>query len=136
MCIIIRLDETYYLKAKSDITLEFIIKQIIKKCGMRKDSFAEYYVKRILNNILSGSINLTELYEKYYKNEYSSFKQFLYNKELIDYGYIEKLSCKDNEILWRLNPYSNSYNIQNLIEFNDEILIIINRLLVEVGYED
>ena len=103
---------------------------------MRKDSFAEYYVKRILNNIISGGINLTEFYEKYYKNEYSSFKQFLYNKELIDYEDIEKLSCKDNEILWRLNPYSNSYNIQNLIEFNDEILIIINRLLVEVGYED
>jgi len=82
MCIIIRLDETYYLKVKSDITPEFIIKQIIKNCGMRKDSFGEYYVKRILNNILSGGINLTEFYE------------------------------------------------------NDEILIIINRLLVEVSYED
>lgn len=69
-------------------------------------------------------------------NEYSSFIQFLYNKELIDYEDIEKLSFKDNEILWKLNPYSNSYNIQNLIEFNDEILIIINRLLVEVSYED
>ena len=103
---------------------------------MRKDSFGEYYVKRILNNILSGGINLTEFYEKYYKNEYSSFIQFLYNKELIDYEDIEKLSFKDNEILWKLNPYSNSYNIQNLIEFNDEILIIINRLLVEVSYED
>ena len=133
MCIIIRLDETYYLKVKSDITPEFIIKQIIKNCGMRKDSFGEYYVKRILNNILSGGINLTEFYEK---NEYSSFIQFLYNKELIDYEDIEKLSFKDNEILWKLNPYSNSYNIQNLIEFNDEILIIINRLLVEVSYED
>ena len=136
MCIIIRLDETYYLKVKSDITPEFIIKQIIKNCGMRKDSFAEYYVKRILNNILSGSINLTEFYEKYYKNEYSSFKQFLYHKELIDCEDIKELSFKDNEILWKLNPYSNSYNIQNLIEFNDDILIIINRLLVEVSYED
>ncbi|MDU6636193.1 MAG: hypothetical protein E6481_14425, partial [Clostridium perfringens] len=98
MCIIIRLDETYYLKVKSDITPEFIIKQIIKNCGMRKDSFGEYYVKRILNNILSGGINLTEFYEKYYKNEYSSFIQFLYNKELIDYEDIEKLSFKDNEL--------------------------------------
>ena len=62
MCIIIRLDETYYLKAKSDITPEFIIKQITKKCRMRKDSFAEYYVKRIINNILAGGINLTEFY--------------------------------------------------------------------------
>ena len=57
-------------------------------------------------------------------------------KMSIDYEDIEKLSFKDNEILWKLNPYSNSYNIQNLIEFNDEILIIINRLLVEVSYED
>lgn len=135
MCIIIRFEETYYLRVKSPITPEIIINQISKKCGMRKDSFAEYYVKRILTHLLSGAINLTEFYEKYYKSEYLSFDNFLYHKELIEYESIEELSLKNDDILWKLNPYSNSYNIQNLIEFNDEVFIIINQLLGEVNYE-
>ena len=59
----------------------------------------------------------------------------MYHKELIEYESIEELSLKSDDILWKLNPYSNSYNIQNLIEFNDEVFIIINQLLGEVNYE-
>ena len=133
MCRIIYIDDKYYLILTKAITPENIIDKFNKDSGMTPKSFADIYVKKIINSILSGAINLNEKYIKYYADEYDSFSEFLYKKELFDEDFIFKISLKDNEILWQLNF---SYSIESLIGYENENLSIINQALGETINEN
>ena len=96
---------------------------------MRKGSFADRYVIKIMSRILNGAVDLGKRYRKYYADEYSSFTEFLYKKELMDNDSINKLSLKHDETLFRLNFLINDYSIKSIVGYENENLLLINQLL-------
>lgn len=115
------------------MTPENIINKFDKDSGMTPKSFADIYVKKIIHGTLGGAINLNEKYIKYYADEYYSFSEFLYKKELFDENFVFKISLNDNESLWQLNF---SYSIESLIGYENENLSIINQALGEAINEN
>lgn len=136
MCRILNIQETYYLILLNSVTPEKILRAVEENSHMRKKSMADYYTKKIMHGILNCAINLCDKYEKYYKEEYNTFNEFLYKKELIDEFYIKKISLKDSEILWKLNFSSNDYSIKSLIGYENENLVIINQILGDIVNEN
>ena len=69
---VVHIEDGYYLKSDSEIKMVDILKLVYKNNGMRKGSFAEKYVIKILSDMLFGAIDLKRKYRKYYANEYKS----------------------------------------------------------------
>ena len=67
---IIKIEDTYFLKADSEFSVYNFIEMIREHNGMKKGSFAESYVIKILMDLISGAVNLGEKYKKYYFEEY------------------------------------------------------------------
>ena len=63
---IIKIEDTYFLKADSEFSVYNFIEMIREHNGMKKGSFAESYVIKILMDLISGAVNLGEKYKKYY----------------------------------------------------------------------
>ena len=128
-------DNKYYLKTPKGMSLKDIINDINKNNDMIKDSFADKYSKNIIFDILNGAIDLENKYSKYYFEEYNSFKEYLYKKELISFDFLLQLNLNINEALWLLDIHGNNYNITGLLEYYDEntnILKIINNILENI----
>lgn len=129
MCTIFKINGKYYLRIQRESKIEEILEHIIENTGMRKGSFADKYVVKIMTGILYGAVDQRVRYERYYSKEYISFKDYLYNKELIDRNTIETLALQENETLFMLCLTDNDYSITNIIGYEDENLSLINRLL-------
>lgn len=129
MCKIIKLDENYYLKIKRESQIDEVLRQVKEKTKMRKGSFADKYVAKIMTGILHGAVDLRVRYERYYAEEYRSFEDYLYNKELFDSDKIEELALQENETLFSLYLSNNDYSITSIIGYEDENLPVINQLI-------
>jgi hypothetical protein len=103
---------------------------------MKKGSFAEKYVVKILTDLISGAVNLGEMYRKYYFEEYESFEKYLYKKELLETETIQKMKLGVDESLWMLRFTTNSYSVSSILGYEDENLSIINQTLEYVDNED
>ena len=126
---VVHIEDGYYLKSDSEIKMVDILKLVYKNNGMRKGSFAEKYVIKILSDMLFGAIDLKRKYRKYYANEYKSLSEYLYKKELLEKETIDALNLNESEAIWKLGFATNNYSIKEIIGYEDENLGIINQTL-------
>lgn len=66
----------------------------VKKMNVKKNSYAESIMIRLYNLYFSSSIKLYSEYKKYYKQEFNSINDFLYNKYNLNKPEIEDLDLK------------------------------------------
>ncbi len=129
-----RLSGKYYCIADDGFVYEELEKKISDAFHMRKDSFAESYSKRIFKSFFQYARDLKKEYMVYYRQEYESFVDYLYKKELLDREHIEILNLSEHQTLLKLNTDLTSYNADNLVEYDEENGIeILNQALEEVG---
>ena len=100
---------------------------------MQKDSFAEFYTKRIFQAFFQYARDLKKEYLAYYRQEYESFVDYLYKKELLDWAHIKILDLNERQTLLKLNINLTSYNADSLIEYEDNGIDILNQALKEIG---
>lgn len=123
------INEIYYLKSKNNKTIADIIYLVCSNCGMKKHSFAERYTRKIISDLLLNAVNLRDKYIKYYKLEYDSFEEFLYQKESLEHEQIKEFWLNDDETIWKLQYSINSYKANNILGYDGENLEIINKAL-------
>lgn len=70
---------------------------------------------------------------KYYQEEYEIFADYLYIKELLDWGNIHNLELSEHQTLLKLNLNLMSYNADNLIEYGENGLDNLNQALKEIS---
>lgn len=109
------------------------LKKIVDLSHLRKNSFAEFYTKRILRAFFQYARDLKKEYMKYYQEEYEIFADYLYIKELLDWGNIHNLELSEHQTLLKLNLNLMSYNADNLIEYGENGLDNLNQALKEIS---
>ena len=109
--------------------MEKILKAICDNTGMRKNSFADLEVNKIFLDLFSDAVDLKDIYNKYYAEEYNSFKEFLYNHETMENEFIDTVNLSENETLWDLKYQINNYGVKDIIGFDNENLPILNSFL-------
>lgn len=122
-------DDDYYLITPEMVKMEIILKAICNNTGMKKNSFADLEVNKIFSDLFSNAVDLKDIYNKYYAEEYDSFKKFLYNHETMENEFIDTINLSENETLWDLKYHINNYGIKDIIGFNNENLPILNCFL-------
>jgi len=133
---IIKVEETYYLKTDLKFNLSDFERKIQNHNGMKRGSFAEEYVIKILTDLIAGAIDMGEKYAIFYHEEYASFEEYLYKKELLEKDTTQNINLKANESLWRLRFTSNDYSIGSILGYDDENLQIINQTLEYIDNEN
>ena len=81
---IIKMGEDFYCIAPKDIDFNTYLEKFLELSKVRKNSFAEKYLKKIYNCVFTGYVDMKKMYAKYYIDEYGSFEKYLYNKELLN----------------------------------------------------
>lgn len=133
---IIKAEETYFMKTDFDFVISDFTEKLLVHNGMKKGSFAEDYVIRILTTLIAGAIDMREKYNRFYLEEYDSFGEYLYKKELLEKETIQDINLKANESLWMLRFTSNDYSIKSILGYDDENLQIINQTLEYIYNEN
>lgn len=133
---IIKAEETYFMKTDLDFAISDFTEKLLVHNGMKKGSFAESYVIRILTTLIAGAIDMREKYNRFYLEEYDSFGEYLYKKELLEKETIQDINLKANESLWMLRFTSNDYSIESILGYDDENLQIINQTLEYIYNEN
>ena len=126
---IMGIGEKYYLIAPEGLGVYGILEVLSNYTGMRKDSFADMQVKRIFSDLFRGAVDLKACYRKYYIKEYDTFREFLYQKETLEYGAIDSMELREGEALWELKYTINGYNVRDLIGYENENLPLFNDFL-------
>ena len=124
------------LKTDSEFCVSVFLERIRQHNGMKKESFAEWYVISILTDLISGAVDLNEIYRRYYSEEYESFEEYLYKKELLEIETIIGIKLRSDQSLWRLRFTRNNYSIKSILGYEDENLQIINKTLEYVLNEN
>ena len=133
---IIKAEETYFMKTDFNFAIADFTEKLLVHNGMKKGSFAEDYVIRILTTLIAGAIDIREKYNRFYLEEYDSFEEYLYKKELLEKETIQDIKLKANESLWMLRFTSNNYSIKSIFGYDDENLQIINQTLEYIYNEN
>lgn len=129
-------DKEHLVLIPSKITKEkFLLNTKVKK--------GSYFYKRlesIYNALTLSTTNVEKEYQTYY-SEYDDFYQFLYHKyPYLDIETIKMIVDKTQSkryILLRGYMYELvDYNLQTLMEYNDDFIKIINKLLKAELYEN
>lgn len=89
-----------------------------------------------LTDLISGAVDLNEIYRRYYSEEYESFEEYLYKKELLEIETIKGIKLRSDQSLWRLRFTRNNYSIKSILGYEDENLQIINKTLEYVLNEN
>ena len=130
---ILKLSDKYYCKAYDGFIYEELEKRISNALHLQKDSFAEFYSKRIFQAFFQYARDLKKEYMAYYRQEYESFADYLYKKELFDGAQIAIMDLGEGQTLLKLNINLSSYNADSLIEYEDNGVDILNQTLEEIG---
>jgi len=130
---ILKLSGEYFCIADYGFIYEELEKRISDALQMQKDSFAEFYTKRIFQAFFQYARDLKKEYLAYYRQEYESFVDYLYKKELLDWAHIKILDLNERQTLLKLNINLTSYNADSLIEYEDNGIDILNQALKEIG---
>lgn len=118
-----------FCKAKTGFSYRNFDAILESKLHMRKGSFAEEYCKKIFHTFFRHSVDLRTEYERYYAEEYDDFEQFLYKKKLWNIKDIRSLQLKENETILELFPAQFSYNVDELLNYEESGLELINQML-------
>lgn len=121
--------DKYYLIAPRGLEMDSLLGTLNSHTGMRKDSFADMQVKRIFSDLFCNAVDLKVCYRKYYIKEYDSFREFLYQKETLEYDTIDSMGLQEGETLWELRNAISGYNVRDLIGYENENLPLFNCFL-------
>lgn len=124
--------DKYYLIAPEGLEMDILLGILSSRTGMRKDSFADMQVKRIFLDLFCGAVDLMDCYRKYYIKEYDSFREFLYQKETLEYDTIDSIGLQKGETLWELRYTISGYGVRDLIGYENENLPLFNHFLEEI----
>lgn len=126
---IVATEETYYLICPEGSDINRILETVYNNTGMRKGSFADREVRKIFRNLFDCAVDLKACYSKYYKEEYDSFGDFLYQKETMEHEEIDSMKLQDGDALWKLQYEINSYGVRDIIGYENENLPLLNLFL-------
>lgn len=134
---IVLLKGTYYCMSSIRIDDKEFYQNVVFQ-GIRHGSFVDRCMHKILRDIFRYAVNVRDEYELYYRDEYDSFSDFLFQKELLGRDIADTLGKNVSEQLYRLYLDLNDYNTDNLLlgyedDYNE--LNRINRILEQI-YED
>jgi len=130
---ILKLSGEYFCIADDGFIFEELEKRISDALHLQKGSFAEFYTKRIFQAFFHYARDLKKEYMAYYRQEYEIFADYLYKKELLDWAHIEILDLGEGQTLLKLNINLSSYNVDSLIEYEDNGIDILNQALEEIS---
>lgn len=72
--------------------------QVLKKLGVRKNTFAGNMVSRVYDYYFDGAVNFRKEYQRYYRKEFSSVKEFIEEHFNIENEAAIKLAMDDYSI--------------------------------------
>lgn len=107
------------------------IEEYFMKININKDTFAGDFMKNIYNAILEDLENVKKIYEKYYKEEYESIKDFICKKYLFDEKQLQDKIWNDIEIydVYYGDLYNKcNYDLNDLI-LSKEIIEKLNKII-------
>lgn len=130
---ILKLAGECYCIADDRFAYDELEKRISDALHLQKGSFAEFYSKRIFRAFFQYARDLKKEYQAYYAQEYDSFADYLYKKELMELDHIEILDLNERQTLFKLNIDLSSYNADSLIEYEDNGIDMLNQALEEIG---
>ena len=122
-----------YCKAKIEFSFHALEAVLDETLHMRKESFAERYSMKIFRALFQNAFDLRQEYQDYYAEEYESFERFLYQKKLWNPEDIRQLDLTPDQTVLKLSPIQCSYNIDNLLEYGESGIDIINRTLEDIS---
>ena len=134
---IVLLNGAYYCMSSIRIEDKEFYQNVVFQ-GIRQGSFVDSCMHKILRDLFRYAVNVRDEYEVYYRDEYDSFSDFLFQKELFDRDIADMLGKNVSEQLYRLYLNLNDYNTDNLLfgyedDYNE--LNRINRILEQI-YEN
>ena len=123
-------DINYLIASKQFEYNEFETKTI-SATKVRKSSFAELYLIKILKSLFKNTIDLKEEYNQYYSEEYDTWADYLYNKELLDNDEIKLLfsNLDDKKTIYKFDIAMLSYTVESLLQHDEHILEKINQMI-------
>ena len=128
---ILKIGEDFYCVAPNNIDFNTYLEKFLKLSRVRKNSFAENYLKKIYKCAFTGYVDMKKMYIKYYIDEYESFEKYLYNKKLLNNNEIKEIRkyCKEGDSIYKLNIDSNSYNISGYFKYDENLIRNFNLLI-------
>lgn len=133
MKIILFGEETYYCVTRKMFSLEDFERELCQHLSMRKNSFAYCYSLKIFRDFFRYSKDLRQEYQDYYAQEYGDFETYLYQKELLERDEIALFELNQNQTLLKLRPSFSSYNVENIIRYDEEGIKILNQVLEDIN---
>lgn len=126
--------ESCYCVASEEYSIEKLEQELHKRAGVRKDSFAEQYTRKIFMDLFRYAKNLREEYLEFYREEYKNFEEYLYQKELWEKWEIRELQLDETKTVLQLRYNLNNYNAGSIVGYGveKEGLDMLNRILAEV----
>lgn len=112
----------------------------INLAGGKENSFSSDIFSRMYDSVFSELINLEEMYEKYYKIEYSSFEQFLYKKYCVPAETIDEMKTltskrESYQVFFKKSFYAyGDYGITRFV-FSDDMYEKVMNILLLKDYE-
>lgn len=119
----------FYLISPKEVGMNKILNVISENTGMRKRSFADLEVQIIFSQLFRNAVDLKHNYQKYYNEEYDSFREFLYQYKTLEYVFIDSIRLQENETLWQLRYNIDSYDVENILGHQNENLPLLNHFL-------
>ncbi len=126
---IYKIKNKYYCVASNTYDYSAFIAAILIKIHAIENSFVFNYSKKIFTELFRYADDLLMNYTLYYKDEYSNFYSYLYQKEMIDKDELSLIYVDESHTILKLNPDLNSYNLTNLLDFDDKYINLLNEVL-------
>ncbi len=129
---IYKIQSRYYCVASNDYDYLAFIDAIERKINAVENSFVFNYSKKIFTELFRYADDLLKNYTLYYKQEYSGFYNYLYQKEMLDDDELSLVYVDESHTILKLNPNLNNYNITNLFDLDDKYIDLLNEVLEAV----
>lgn len=129
---IYKIKNKYYCVASNTYDYSAFIAAILIKIHAIENSFVFNYSKKIFTELFRYADDLLMNYTLYYKDEYSNFYSYLYQKEMIDKDELSLIYVDESHTILKLNPDLNNYNLTNLFDFDDRYIDLLNEVLEAV----
>ena len=113
-------EEAYYCVVRKMFSLEGFERELCQHLSMRENSFAYCYSLKIFRDFFRYSKDLKQEYQDYYAQEYGDFETYLYQKELLDRDEIALFELNQNQTLLKLRPSFSSYNVENILIYENK----------------
>ena len=126
---IYKIKNKYYCVASNTYDYSAFIAAILIKIHAIENSFVFNYSKKIFTELFRYADDLLMNYTLYYKDEYFNFYSYLYQKEMIDKDELSLIYVDESHTILKLNPDLNSYNLTNLLDFDDKYIDLLNEVL-------